>query len=283
MGGPGSGPKPNRVRRRRVVDAALSRGEVHAWDFQPHRDASKLYVRSTMPLDDIEAMAGEAPPGYSSGGMVTKLAAARIAINAGCRMLIAQGWAEPAGPDGPLAAIEAGARATLFLPGGERFVAKEWWNGESGFEYGPAWVTRDTKTGRVVSESIEQGKGYSQLVQSPDLAHFVGLYENRLTVYRIDDLAAPVVTVKNDSKKDYTGAAFHPGGRVLAATSNDNTVKWRRLSLQLPPSRLRPHFVKATVRVHEYPDGLLAVFWGPHLLAHYDAAGRIIHHEQLAA
>jgi hypothetical protein len=26
---------------------------------------------------------------------------------------------------------------------------------------------------------------------------------------------------------------------------NDNTVKWRRLSLQLPPSRLRPHFVKA--------------------------------------
>jgi hypothetical protein len=65
--------------------------------------------------------------------------------------------------------------------------------------------------------------------------------------------------------------------------SNDNTVKWRRLCLQLPPSRLRPHFVKATVRVHEYPDGLLAVFWGPHRLAHYDACGRIILHEQWAA
>jgi transposase len=65
--------------------------------------------------------------------------------------------------------------------------------------------------------------------------------------------------------------------------SNDNTVKWRRLNLQLPPSRLRPHFVKATVRVHEYPDGLLAVFWGPHLLAQYDATGRIIHQEQWAA
>src|SRR5450432_2445341 len=26
---------------------------------------------------------------------------------------------------------------------------------------------------------------------------------------------------------------------------NDNTVKWQRLSLQLPPSRLRAHFVKA--------------------------------------
>jgi len=65
--------------------------------------------------------------------------------------------------------------------------------------------------------------------------------------------------------------------------SNDNTVKWRRLHLQLPPSRLRPHFVKATVRVHEYPDGLLAVFWGPHLLAHYDATGRIIQQQQWAA
>ena len=41
---------------------------------------------------------------------------------------------------------------------------------------------------------------------------------------------------------------------------NDNTVKWQRLSLQLPASRLRPHFVKASVRVHEYPDGGLAVF-----------------------
>jgi transposase len=54
---------------------------------------------------------------------------------------------------------------------------------------------------------------------------------------------------------------------------NDNTVKWQRLSLQLPPSRLRPHFVKATVRVHEYPDGRLAVYWGPHRLADYDASG----------
>jgi hypothetical protein len=34
---------------------------------------------------------------------------------------------------------------------------------------------------------------------------------------------------------------------------NDNTVKWEGLSLQLPSSRLRPHFVKATVRVHAYP------------------------------
>jgi choline-sulfatase len=44
-------------RRRRLVDAALSKGEAHSWDFQPRRDAAKLYIRNTMPLDDIEAMA----------------------------------------------------------------------------------------------------------------------------------------------------------------------------------------------------------------------------------
>jgi transposase len=57
---------------------------------------------------------------------------------------------------------------------------------------------------------------------------------------------------------------------------NDNTVKWERRSLQLPPSRLRPHFVKTTVRVHEYPDGQLAVFWGPHRLADYAADGSLM-------
>ena len=33
--------------------------------------------------------------------------------------------------------------------------------------------------------------------------------------------------------------------------SNDNTIAWAGRRLQLPESRLRPHFVKATVRVHE--------------------------------
>lgn len=64
---------------------------------------------------------------------------------------------------------------------------------------------------------------------------------------------------------------------------NDNTVKWGRLNLQLPPSRLRPHFVKASVRVHAYPDGQLAVFWGPHRLADYDAEGCLVEPTKVAA
>jgi transposase len=64
---------------------------------------------------------------------------------------------------------------------------------------------------------------------------------------------------------------------------NDNTVKWRRRSLQLPPSRLRPHFVRATVRVHEYPDGAITVFLGPHRLADYDASGVMVQPQRHAA
>jgi glutamate 5-kinase len=79
---------------------------------------------------EIEAMAGSAPPGYSSGGMVTKLAAARIAMGAGCHMLIAQGRPQSRARDrarGPLAAIEAGAKASLFLPRAEPRSARKAW------------------------------------------------------------------------------------------------------------------------------------------------------------
>ena len=58
--------------------------------------------------------------------------------------------------------------------------------------------------------------------------------------------------------------------------ANDNTIAWEGRRLQLPESRLRPHFVKAVVRVHAYPDGRLGVFLGPHRLVDYDAAGRLI-------
>jgi transposase len=54
----------------------------------------------------------------------------------------------------------------------------------------------------------------------------------------------------------------------------DNTVSWRKLKLQLPDSPLRHHWVKARVRVHQYPDGQLALFHGPACIARYDALGR---------
>lgn len=53
----------------------------------------------------------------------------------------------------------------------------------------------------------------------------------------------------------------------------DNTVRYDNRILQIPEDRHRHHYVKARVRVHEYPDGRLAVFHGPRRLAVYDQHG----------
>src|SRR6516165_554786 len=56
----------------------------------------------------------------------------------------------------------------------------------------------------------------------------------------------------------------------------DNTVTYEGLRLQLPESSVRAHYVKARVKVRDYPDGSLAVFHGPRCLCRYDRAGRQI-------
>ncbi len=81
------------------------------------------------------------------------------------------------------------------------------------------------------------------------------------------------------------GTAFVPDTKGLwretlcvqeeRTVAKDNTVAWNGLRLQLPESRLRPHFVRATVRVHEYPDGTVSVHLGPHRLADYSAGGEL--------
>ena len=89
----------------------------------PRTDAAARHIPEVHELStEIEAMAGAAPPGMSSGGMVTKLAAARIAMAAGCRMVIAKGAALR-----PLSALEAGARATWFVPSSEPLTARKRW------------------------------------------------------------------------------------------------------------------------------------------------------------
>jgi transposase len=79
------------------------------------------------------------------------------------------------------------------------------------------------------------------------------------------------------------GSAFTPIpgvdlGEILCVqeerqVGNDNCVAFRTLKLQIPESPMRPHFVKARVRVHLYPDGSHAVFHGPRCIGRYDAKG----------
>jgi transposase len=56
---------------------------------------------------------------------------------------------------------------------------------------------------------------------------------------------------------------------------NDNCVSYRTLKLQIPESPMRPHFVKARVKVHVYPDGSHALFHGPRCIGRYDQNGAI--------
>lgn len=59
--------------------------------------------------------------------------------------------------------------------------------------------------------------------------------------------------------------------RTVAA---DNTVAWDGARLQIPAHPARAHFVKAKVRVHQYPDGELAIFHGPRCLARWQPETR---------
>jgi transposase len=72
----------------------------------------------------------------------------------------------------------------------------------------------------------------------------------------------------------------HQEDRVVG---NDNTVTFGRLSLQIPPSPLRRHYVRATVQVRRYADGRLALFHGPRCIGRYHDDGSAIDHTQLAA
>lgn len=64
---------------------------------------------------------------------------------------------------------------------------------------------------------------------------------------------------------------------------NDNTVRYNTKILQIPADQHRHHYVKCKVRVHEYPDGGLAIFHGPRCLARFNADGSPVIAEQKAA
>jgi glutamate 5-kinase len=71
---------------------------------------------------DIEAMAGKPVSGIGSGGMITKIEAAKIAVAAGCNMVIASGHARH-----PLQCILDGARCSWFLADATPQQARKRW------------------------------------------------------------------------------------------------------------------------------------------------------------
>ncbi|MEC7304398.1 MAG: glutamate 5-kinase [Pseudomonadota bacterium] len=93
----------------------------------PRKSADAVHVPQVDSLnDEVMAMAGSANAAYASGGMVTKLEAARIAMNAGCGMIICDGQGTR-----PLSAVMGGARHTLFRAEHSPLTARKRWIGGS--------------------------------------------------------------------------------------------------------------------------------------------------------
>jgi glutamate 5-kinase len=88
----------------------------------PRKNADASFIPEVFDLTPaIEAMAGDPGSAVGTGGMVTKLQAARIALGAGCRMAIA-----PGKPLHPLRAMEGG-RCTWFYPSVAPLTARKQW------------------------------------------------------------------------------------------------------------------------------------------------------------
>ncbi len=113
-----------RVAEMVAADALVLLSDIDGlYTADPRRDPAARHLPVVERLtDEVMAMGGDPPPGYSSGGMRTKLIAARIATAAGCAMAIARGDAAH-----PLRAMEEGQRCTWFLAAPEGRTARKRW------------------------------------------------------------------------------------------------------------------------------------------------------------
>jgi glutamate 5-kinase len=89
----------------------------------PGRDSAATLIPEVRQITaDIEAMAAGPASGLGSGGMTTKIAAAQIALGAGCSLCIASGHRMH-----PLKAVEDGERCTWFVPVATPVAVRKQW------------------------------------------------------------------------------------------------------------------------------------------------------------
>jgi glutamate 5-kinase len=89
----------------------------------PKLDPDAHFVARVLEITPaIEAMAGASASDVGSGGMQTKIAAAKIAVGAGCHLCISLGSEEH-----PLRRIEEGARCTWFVPTSTPLATRKQW------------------------------------------------------------------------------------------------------------------------------------------------------------
>ncbi len=113
-----------RVAQLVMADALVLLSDVDGfYTADPGKDAGAQHIPVVARITaEMDAMAGETRSDVGSGGMATKVQAARIATHAGCSTIIASGAIEH-----PLSALQTGARCTVFTAEGTPAAARKQW------------------------------------------------------------------------------------------------------------------------------------------------------------
>ena len=113
-----------RVAQMASADCVLLLSDVDGlYTADPSRNEDATFIERVQRVTpEIEAMAGAAVSDVGSGGMATKIAAAKIALSAGAHLCIAAGAHKH-----PVRRIEDGARCTWFVPQGNPVTARKQW------------------------------------------------------------------------------------------------------------------------------------------------------------
>jgi WD40 repeat protein len=110
----------------------------------------------------------------------------------------------------------------ILLADGERILTTE---REGGFAASTFLALRSLATGEKLASANIGSFDHPAIATAPDDSTFVVLSKKVLLMFCEPKLKAPVHTIRSDGKKHFTGIAFHPSGKYLAATSNDETVR----------------------------------------------------------
>ena len=139
-----------RVAQLVMADALILLSDVDGfYTADPGKNADAQHIADvTRITSEMQAMAGETRSDIGSGGMATKVQAARIATLAGCSTIIASGQIEH-----PLQALVDGARCTIFRAEGTPAAARKQWiagalevRGEIGVDEGAVVALRNGKS-----------------------------------------------------------------------------------------------------------------------------------------
>lgn len=137
-----------RVAQMISADALILLSDVDGlYDSDPRANADAKHIAEVAAITaDIEAMAGgsNATAAVGTGGMRTKIEAARIATGAGCAVAVTSG-ADPR----CFTRLAEGARATWFLPAADRAAAYKAWIG--GGLHAAGAVTVDDGAARAIA------------------------------------------------------------------------------------------------------------------------------------